>query len=159
VSDSAAPRPIPGPGATLRGPELRWVTADLETIRDRLAEVADKLETTNDGPCAAHAGWALAVAQRRLWALAGELVGVQKRLLTMGADLIQSARATRAVADTKELDAAAELLAVIQCVIADNLDPAVGALVGICRERMVEAAGRTDLDDGIEGEPATAEES
>jgi hypothetical protein len=120
------------------GGELRAIGRDLEELRDRLGEAAARFERRGRGPDDAGASWAAAVTRRHLWALAGELLGMQERLLMLGADVARARSAGGRFRAAMPAPAAAEALGVIQCVIADRLDPAIDALVSLCRQRTVE---------------------
>jgi hypothetical protein len=103
--------------------ELREITGKLRRLRDRLAEAAGALE----GVEAAAAGvvrQAVFQAQGQVWGVAAELIGTVARLERLGA-----ADAAGAAGPARSPRAAAVLRGVIECVIADRLDPAIQALV------------------------------
>jgi len=128
------------------GGELRAIGRDLEDLRDRLGEAAARFERRGRESHDTRTNWAAAVTRRHLWALAGELLGMQERLLMLGADVARTRSAGGPPRAAMPARAAAEALGVIQCVIADRLDPAIDALVSLCRQRTVGEEGRDAPD-------------
>lgn len=85
-------------------------------------------------------------AQKELWAAAGELRALCYRLLGVAATL-PALEAETAAPDIREEDLtpATEIRLVIQCVLRDNLKPALGSLVDAARYRA--GAGRKDKEE------------
>src|SRR6478752_4007488 len=116
-------------GAAAARAELLAVTESLRIIRDRAEAVAGQLELQARGADEVRTRQVIHVVQTQLWGLAGELIGVQQRLVWLAADLRAARQPAEETASDELLDSAAELLSTIQCVIADSLNPAVDALV------------------------------
>jgi hypothetical protein len=71
--------------------------------------------------------------RRQLWILAGDLIGVQERLLDVAEELEGSPDARERLEDEHEVPSAADLLATIHCVLTDNINPSIDALERVCR--------------------------
>jgi len=116
-----------GETASWPGAELRTITEQLQDFRDRLSGLAGELQVLETAAAGAEASRAVTGVQRRTWGIAADLVGVVARLELLARDLRRSSATeepdggSRAVADL--------LLATIECVIADRLDPAIQALL------------------------------
>jgi len=115
--------------------ELRSVTATLRSLRDRVEATASTLlERRARAADGSQARLIAYLVQRQLWGFAGELIGVQERLHWIADGLLRPGHAASdEESDGEVVDESAELLAVIQCVIADRLNPAVEALTRACR--------------------------
>jgi hypothetical protein len=114
----------PGTGP---GTELHSIAERLQELRDRLSGLAGELQVLETAAAGAEASRAVTGVQRRTWGVAADLVGVVARLELLARDLRRSSATeepdggSRAVAEL--------LLATIECVIADRLDPAIQALL------------------------------
>lgn len=114
--------------------ELCSVVSGLQSLRDRIQQTVGVLERRACRAEGAEAIRAVYLVQCQLWGFAGELIGSQLRLRWLAEDLARVGQpASPREAEGEVLGEPAELLAVLQCVLADRLGPAVEALVGACQ--------------------------
>jgi hypothetical protein len=119
-------------GGTMDGPEAdSWsqpnlipILWTLKTLSTRLREVAATLVRQTQGKDASRTLAALQRAETKIWAIAGELLGVQKRLQAVGTEPGLS-NSSAAPQDVSRLKGATELLAVIKFVLAGRLEPGI----------------------------------
>jgi hypothetical protein len=108
--------------------ELRSITARLQELRQRLAELVDELRVVETaGAAGAQASEAITEVQRRAWVVATDLVGAVRRLELLARGLRRPTPRDGSAGLSREV---AELLrATIECVLVDHLDPAIQALM------------------------------
>jgi len=124
--------------------ELRAVAEGLRSIGQRLRVVAESLTEGRLSESKGRAKSRLKIVDEMLWSFAGELFGAQARLRWIGEGLQRAHRRAETLRDDEDLDESTKLVATIECVLVDRLDPAIAALL--------EAAGYGARDGGPEGE-------
>jgi hypothetical protein len=128
MSQESSERDGVSEGASWPGSELRSIAERVEELRDRLSGLAGELRGLAPAASDGEASRAVTEVQRRTWIVATDLVGAIGRLEVLGRDLRRLAGAEAPPA-ISEGDAEA-LVATIECVIADHLDPAIQSLLG-----------------------------